>query len=268
MSSPTVVDRILAAGPPAAFANLEEDDTPPRQGFGQLMRECAPDPVTRSVATAAVVLALAQVGGSRAMAPPPGFLLLNTGQAAADPIDRVAAGLTGYDLPWPPGPPDERRWQRRQLRYLAKMLELGITGKDPAVRADLANWHGDFVRYRTEVCGGDRGGPYARRHDRELGWITDLSGHVVARLEDKRDRLRFRHAAFTQLRQRLSGFPADYEYFILRVTRELVAWCERLAAHVNPLAGYYSAIGQRAGFGPPRQATEPATAGAGAAAKA
>jgi hypothetical protein len=151
---------------------------------------CSDDAATRNMAVTAAMLALAQVGGPQGITHPPGHLLVNTGAAANDPIDDVLKQLTGLDDPKPTGDAESiernRKWMQRQMDEIQQAKKTGRLTPEFA-QSRIA----EYQQASLTAFGGVRMGCYSRRHDAELGWVTDETDHVILRLDSAEDHARF-----------------------------------------------------------------------------
>jgi hypothetical protein len=171
--------------------NLAAGCIPPHEVVNKFVSESSPDAATRNLATAALVIALAQVAGPAAIRRPPGCLLVHAGGLGSDPLDCVTGKLTGISNAAPTVPPNERvrlkNWMVKQAMEVIAMSKTGNLACDFLyLRAT------EFKQARCEAFGGDRAGLYASRCDVQIGWVADGSNHVVLRLDRDEDRLKFR----------------------------------------------------------------------------
>lgn len=168
------------------FARFSGVELQSHEVITRFVHRCAPDDLTRAVAVSALVLALAQVAGPAAMKSPPGYLLLNAGRLGDDAIDGVMRRLTGMSDMEPTGAPEDLERNRRCMIQLAN--DVTVAGKRGATNLELQSARiATFKRCRGESFGGDRAGLYAKRHDPQLGWISDASNHLIVRLDREED---------------------------------------------------------------------------------
>lgn len=148
-----------------------------------------PETANRSVATAAAVLTLGQIAGPAAIEYPPGFLLVGAADPRTDPIDAIAKHCLGMQAIDPTCPPEGRKMARHALASASKQVELVRSRNLGGTYAFQTSAHLD--RARAELLGRGRAGSYSLRHDEVLGWGTDESRHLIARLNQRADRERF-----------------------------------------------------------------------------
>ena len=169
---------------------------------------CSDDEITRSMAVTATVLALAQIAGSQVIAHPPGYLLVDAGAAASDPIDDVVKQLTGLDDPKPAGDAESiarnRKWMQRMMD---EMQQARKTGR---LTPEFAQPHiAEYQQASLTAFGGVRMGYYSQRHDEKLGWVTDETHHVILRLESEEDHARFQDDVRSGSRKLLQPTGSD-----------------------------------------------------------
>jgi hypothetical protein len=163
----------------------------PVASIANLLHQSSTDEVTGSMTAAATVLALAQIGGRQMIQTPPSFLLVNAGGMANDPIDAVTGKLIGLDRVQMEHTGESFERNRRSMLYEIEIRKK--TEKHGKVAPQLAlQQAASFRQYRNAAFGHGRVGSYTRRHDGQLGWITDSRGHAPLRLEDDIDRAAFR----------------------------------------------------------------------------
>jgi hypothetical protein len=171
--------------------NLAAGCIPPHQVVNKFVRENSQDAATRNLATAALVITLAQVAGPAAIRRPPGCLLVNAGGLGSDPLDSVMGKLTGISNAAPTVPPDEQvRLKGWMLKLAKEVITMRKTGR--LTTEYLYPRAAEFKQARCEAFGGDRAGLYASRRDEQFGWVADGSNHVILRLESDEDRSKFR----------------------------------------------------------------------------
>ena len=163
----------------------------PSTDFARFIRECSGDEITRSMAVTATVLALAQMGGRQMIQRPPGFVLIDAGGAANDPIDAVTGKLIGMQ--------GVRMNRDNESFGLNRRSMLGVIACRSRMKAggrinpSLAAQHAEsFLQFRQNAYGAGRVGSYTRQYDPELGWMSDATMHLPLRLEDDMDRAAFR----------------------------------------------------------------------------
>ena len=175
---------------PSWAAYCQSPDSHPLEDLAKLATDSSRDEITPSMTAAATVLSLAQTGGPSMLAHPPGYLLVNAGSLASDPIDSVVKQLTGLSGPQPTGDgasfARNRNWMIHQINEVVRMRrERKLTEEFLAPRV------AEFRQSRALAFGGDRVGYYARRRDTELGWVSDATNHLTLRLDSDDDRAAF-----------------------------------------------------------------------------
>ncbi|MFZ9935681.1 MAG: hypothetical protein ACO3JG_01335 [Luteolibacter sp.] len=170
----------------------------PMQDLGIFMHGCSEDPVTRVMATTAVVLALCQTAGPTMVSQPPGFLLLHAGDEPVDPIDAVMKTLVGMIPPTPR--PESETFERNRRVMKSALLQKLLSAEQARTMMDFFGLQERercplveaFQNAMTENHGQGRAGWYADRCDEEFGWVTDATGHSIMRLDREEDLQRFR----------------------------------------------------------------------------
>ena len=175
----------------AMLKSLEAGCVPPHEVVNKFIRGSSQDAATRNLATAALVIALAQVAGPAAIRRPPGCLLVHAGGLGSDPLDSVTSKLTGISNAAPTVPPDEQVRLKGWMFALAKaVIAMRQTGR---LTTEFLNLRAtEFKQARCQAFGGDRAGLYASRCGEQFGWVADGSNHVILRLDRDEDRLKFR----------------------------------------------------------------------------
>jgi hypothetical protein len=177
----------------------------PLADLGSFMHECSEDPVTRVLATTALVLSISQAAGPSMIAQPPGFILINAGASPDDPIDALMKNMVGMSRPEPRPQLDDYERNRRTMKaaFARKQNEasphkavLNFLGFSDA---DDCPWAAKFHKAMAENCGHGRAGWYADRRDPDFGWFTDATGHAILRLERSED--------FQQFKEDLRLYP-------------------------------------------------------------
>lgn len=166
----------------------------PMADLERFVHGCSEDPLTRVMATTALVLALCQTAGPAMISQPPGFLLIRADDGEEDPIDQLMRRMTGSSQPTARPKPEEFARNRRTMQAaLAQKRDGGASGAiadyfgfDRSQDEHLANV---FLKAMADNCGRGRVGWYAHRHDEEFGWCTDSTGHVILRVERPEDTL-------------------------------------------------------------------------------
>lgn len=168
----------------------------PMEDVGRFMHECAKDPVTRVMATTALVLALCQTAGPTMMSQPPGFLLINAGSEPVDPIDALVKTCIGMTLPQPR--PKAETFERNRRTMKALMIQKKQQATNPVYdyfglpESGECELTSEFISLLADNHGRGRAGWYADRRDTDYGWVTDASGHSILRLDRAEDRRQLR----------------------------------------------------------------------------
>ena len=191
----------------------------PSAELTRFIHGCSKDDMTRSMAVAAAVLALGQLGGPRMIQRPPGYLLVNAGGLAADPIDQVVKKLTGISGPKPTGDPESFKRNRAMMESrVNEVIQAENKGRNLTSEFMIPRCM-DFGENRRLAFGGDRVGYYAARHDEAFGWIADQTNHVILRLDRAEDHARFREDLRHGLEKLIE--PAGYGDTLLHQPKSL-----------------------------------------------
>lgn len=170
-------------------AMSEACKTSPLAALSWLANDSFPDPSSRSVATAAMVLTLGQLAGPPALAEPPGFLLVAADSAAKDPIDSIVHDCLTLHY----GPPTmDAKGRDMARKLLVQAREQYDAAQNSGVRGKyVEQLSAAYGKQRLALLGCGRAGGYASRHDPVFGWGVDRSWHLIARLDDDTDRQTF-----------------------------------------------------------------------------
>ncbi len=165
----------------------------PMADLGSFMHGCSEDPVTRVMATTALVLSLCQTAGPAMIAQPPGFLLVNAGEAPSDPIDAVMKNMIGMARPAPRPKPEDYERNRKTMKAALARKQNEVSPHKPVLDFFGLTESGDcplaasFHSAMADNCGRGRAGWYADRRDPDFGWFSDATGYSILRLERGED---------------------------------------------------------------------------------
>jgi hypothetical protein len=171
--------------------DLHRTQRNPMQDLGRFMHECAKDPVTRVMSTTALVLALCQTAGPTMISQPPGFLLINGGNESVDPIDTLMRTLIGITPPEPR--PKAENFERNRRTMEALLIQKKQQAPNPVYdyfglpQSGECPLSSQFLSLLADNHGRGRAGWYADRRDTDYGWVTDVSGHTILRLDRAED---------------------------------------------------------------------------------
>lgn len=189
------------------------------------MHGCSEDPVTRVMATTALVLALCQTAGPAMISQPPGFILVNAGDGLPDPIDALMRKLTGTIRPEPRPKSEDYRRNRWRMKAAVDKKQQPQSGIQTALdylglpEQGKCPWAEMFRMAMEDNCGRGRAGLYADRRDEDFGWFTDVSGHGILHLDRDEDR----HQLKEDIRQHPERLihPVGYDARIREETKRL-----------------------------------------------
>ena len=183
-------------------------DNSPCTDLLRFIHGCSSDDVTSSMAIAATVMTLAQVAGPEMIQRPPGYLLVNAGAAACDPIDQVMKQLTGLGNPKPKGDAESFKRNRSMMGLrINDVIQAILEGRN-ITKVFMDSRSLDFIENRRLAFGGDRAGYYAARYDKVFGWVADRTNHVILRLDRAEDHARFREDLRNNLEKLIT--PSGY----------------------------------------------------------
>ena len=224
--------------------------------LAEFIHGCSPDPATRTVATAALVLSLWQLGGRRLTPHVPSMILINSGKAGADPIDEFIRGLV-YDeeaiqprepMDWPdpinrsdpivqpkdaPALMTSALHQRRKLGWQP--------GGGSYKQACARNLQEHYRAAQLAGFGYGRCRPYSKAWHVDSGLITDRDNEILLRLNQKADRNAFRKHVLDDPGKLLhpEGIGADLatvpKSISLSGALPVGLWDDRLAANLVAL---------------------------------
>lgn len=180
---------------------LKELDRPMHEVLGEFIHGCSPDPVTRTAATAALVLSLWQLGG-RALTPQiPSMLLLRPEGSGPDPIDEFVRTLSDDERHNEPRVQKEGLFMHRPIDHAPQAMEnavlirrsLGqnIRPDDLGRRTEAEAAEEKFRAARVTAHGYGRSRRYRKAWHPDYGLLTDADDQLVLRLNDDEDRSAF-----------------------------------------------------------------------------
>ena len=191
---------------PAAFATLKRIDESPQAAMAALIHQSHDDPAARTVVATTLLFTFWQIAGRGMTSAVPSLVLVGSGGAEEDPMNRFAAELLTRHRCGPPAVPREG-----PLRGLKPEQATGVMRK--AIRQYAGHGKPGFPSYPTETLkliesqyraaqaagfGEGLSRPYASAWHEEFGLLTGPDNRVILRLETKEDRGLFRRHVLSE----------------------------------------------------------------------
>ena len=180
--------------PPESLMKLAE---PAHKVLAGFIHGCATDEATCTAATTALVLSFWQLQGRRLTTQAPSLLLVNAGEANADPIDEFIRPLVYNERENQPeiqtqgpfmGAPLEMTPETMRLALLLRRALGPNLAGSPARQLEAQNAEQRFHAASIAAFGLGRCRPYARAWHPEYGLLTDRNDEIILRLNDEEDR--------------------------------------------------------------------------------
>lgn len=172
--------------------------------LADFLHTCAPDPSTRTMAATMLALSLWQRTGTSSTPVLPSMLLVNAGDAEADPLDSLANALaTGMDSMEPQkvgsgafagGTPEMARTAVVNAVERRKLLGAAGPNNETQIRALEER----FQAARSTGYGSGLAAHYSSAWHENLGWLTDPGDAAILRLDRPEDHAAFRTDALTR----------------------------------------------------------------------
>jgi hypothetical protein len=185
---------------------LEELSEPAHQVLSKLIRNCSPDPATRTATAAALVLTLWQQRADVLTQHVPSLILLNAGEAVPDPIDDFIATFTRGGINHEPQAGKDRygilidpeKAPKIMAHVAMERRKLGPASKHDSLDEKSANvLEGRYHDAKRVAFGTGTARAYSKTWSDELGFVTDENDVLIARLNEASDRAAFRSDVIT-----------------------------------------------------------------------
>lgn len=180
--------------PPESLMKLAE---PAHKVLAGFIHGCATDETTRTAATTALVLGLWQLQGRRLTPEVPSLLLVNAGEAKADPIDELIRHLIYNEGENQPRMQTQGPFMGAPLEMAPKTMRTALLlrralgrnlAASPERQLEAQNLEQRFHAASIAAFGLGRCRPYAKAWHPEYGLLTDRNDEIILRLNDEQDR--------------------------------------------------------------------------------
>ncbi len=171
--------------------------------LGNFMRDCSPDPATRTVATTALVLSLWQLRGTTLTPQPPSTLLLRPEGHGPDPIDNFIRAVIHNERDNEPRIQTDGPFMNRPVNCAPKAMEIAFQKRRSLgqiippdnfgrqLEAEAAEQK--FRAAQVAGYGYGRARCYSKAWHPDYGLLTDADDQLILRLNSEEDRLGFCH---------------------------------------------------------------------------
>lgn len=181
---------------------LVQAAAPVHEVLSGFVHDCAPDPATRTMASAALVLSLWQLRGHSLSEHVPSCVLLNAEEAAPDPVDDFIGALVHDEEANRPGAKGRRVGIPIQPEEAPDIMTRALQERQAISRYrhldqfDQRNaqiHEGHYREARKSAYGSGWARAYARAWTESFGLISEDDDGLILRLTEGTDRSAFRH---------------------------------------------------------------------------